>query len=318
MMVWGGEPGPDSDGGQVLSDGLDGARFEPGSARWGEIPAAPIAARAGHLAVWSGSEMLVWGGKSVAGRSLLDGAAYDPVSDRWRRLSDSPLRGQGDTVGAWTGNSWLIIHGFGNVGRGSAQVATYEPAIDRWREIGELTVPPGSAAMAWTGSEALVLVNPTSGRSLGIRLSPAAFAWSMIEPPFDGIHAGLAILWTGSEAMMATAGERVPGSAAAWDQLVRYDPATDTWRRATLPPDALHTLEPLWSGRHAIFFGGAGTIAYDPAADVWHGVASGDIGYWEAESRVWASDRLIAWSGAGAGTGIRRRDGIMFIPGPVP
>jgi hypothetical protein len=42
---------------------------------------APLRGRAGPAAVWTGSQMIVWGGTSQAPRytSFTDGAAYQPA-----------------------------------------------------------------------------------------------------------------------------------------------------------------------------------------------------------------------------------------------
>ena len=55
MMVWGG-----ASGGGFLNTG---SRYNPGSDSWSEVTtsAAP-GPRQGHTAVWSGSEMIVFGG----------------------------------------------------------------------------------------------------------------------------------------------------------------------------------------------------------------------------------------------------------------
>ena len=55
--------------------------------RWREIAASPILDRDVHTAVWSGEEMVVWGGQREGGLAALgDGAAYNPARDTWREL----------------------------------------------------------------------------------------------------------------------------------------------------------------------------------------------------------------------------------------
>src|SRR3954468_7089349 len=48
----------------------------------------PLSSRQGNVAVWTGTEVVYWGGDRP-GRPP-EGAAYDPKADRWRRLSRSP------------------------------------------------------------------------------------------------------------------------------------------------------------------------------------------------------------------------------------
>jgi hypothetical protein len=78
VLVWGGAavdmPGPG--GTKVPVD--SGGRYDPARDRWGATDAdgAP-SARVGHVTVWTGSELLVWGGEGALQR-LQTGAAFTP------------------------------------------------------------------------------------------------------------------------------------------------------------------------------------------------------------------------------------------------
>ncbi|MBA2528418.1 MAG: hypothetical protein H0V19_00390, partial [Euzebyales bacterium] len=65
----------------------------PPMGSWRQMAPAPIGPRAGHVAVWTGDQLVVWGGREVTGRRLPrgDGAAYNPGTDRWRRLPPAPI-----------------------------------------------------------------------------------------------------------------------------------------------------------------------------------------------------------------------------------
>lgn len=54
------------------------------------------------------------------------------------------------------------------------------------------------------------------------------------------------------------------------------DPATDTWREATRPGEALPAVGSAWTGRYVVFWGKTGNpdtpavnVAWDPATDTW-------------------------------------------------
>ena len=51
-------------------------------------------ARSGHVAVWTGTEMIVWGGWGGGSPSntLNDGGRYNPATDRWTPRSRPPAR----------------------------------------------------------------------------------------------------------------------------------------------------------------------------------------------------------------------------------
>ena len=90
MIVWGG-----SDGASVLPDG---ARYDPLTDAWS--PMAQTAQQHGrreHTAVWTGSEMIVWGGAGTgdgagAGGVMPSGGRFDPVLNTWEPISGPGFR----------------------------------------------------------------------------------------------------------------------------------------------------------------------------------------------------------------------------------
>jgi hypothetical protein len=100
MIIWGGY--------QITSPSHanTGGRYDPSTDSWqptsttGDV-ASP---RDKHSAVWTGEEMLVWGGSHLS-RDLDTGARYDPVSDTWGPSSASngrPPR-RDNHLAVWTG-----------------------------------------------------------------------------------------------------------------------------------------------------------------------------------------------------------------------
>ena len=83
----------------------------PGSASWARLPRAPIAPRSEYAAVWTGKEMIVWGGYSNTTHG--DGAAYDPAIRTWTKIAAGPLTAQDLPVAVWTGKDMLIFGGSG-------------------------------------------------------------------------------------------------------------------------------------------------------------------------------------------------------------
>ena len=149
LLVWGGEAAlPLDDGAQLV--------YENGVAtRWDAISAtgAP-SARSGHSIVWTGTEMIVWGGDSNDTK-LGDGSRYNPTTDTWTPLSTDGAPGARDSHSAvWTGVDMLIIGGRTANGATATGFA-YDPATDKWRPLSNLGVqqPRFDAAAAWTGSK---------------------------------------------------------------------------------------------------------------------------------------------------------------------
>jgi N-acetylneuraminic acid mutarotase len=60
-----------------------GGRYDPAADEWTATDAtSPPAARYLHTAVWTGNEMIVWGGVGD-GITFNTGGRYDPATDSW-------------------------------------------------------------------------------------------------------------------------------------------------------------------------------------------------------------------------------------------
>ena len=68
------------------------------------VPGSPSGPRRGATAVWTGKEMIVWGGYD--GQPEATGARYDPVTDTWLPVSTSVApRPRSNHVAVWTGTA---------------------------------------------------------------------------------------------------------------------------------------------------------------------------------------------------------------------
>ena len=106
MIVWGGVAN-----GGFLSLG-DGGRYNPASDGWKAVTAtgAP-GARSTHTAVWTGSEMIVWGGMGGAfpAIELNDGGRFNPASNAWTAVTTNgaPVARDYHTA-VWTGSEMIV------------------------------------------------------------------------------------------------------------------------------------------------------------------------------------------------------------------
>jgi hypothetical protein len=182
----------------------------------------PIA-RYWHASVWTGTEMLIWGGYTVGAQA--DGAAYDPATDRWRSLALSPLPPLTQPIAVWTGSEMIVWGGeeqapAGGVARSMG--ARYDPSTDTWTLLAAAGAPAYRTrhTAVWTGTEMLVWGGWMRGSRLpfpiygdGGRYSPAHDTWAPIiasgapTPRWD--HTAV---WTGSE-MIIFGGSQVGGTA---------------------------------------------------------------------------------------------------------
>lgn len=112
MVVWGG-----TDRDRVWKD--SGGRYDPATDSWTPTSRednVPLA-RSDHTAVWSGKEMIVWGGAESS--FLNSGGRYDPVADRWLPTSSAgaPSTRQGHSA-IWTGRMMIVWGGSGDLNNG--------------------------------------------------------------------------------------------------------------------------------------------------------------------------------------------------------
>jgi N-acetylneuraminic acid mutarotase len=195
MVVWGGTPS------RTPVDPLNsGARYDPLTDTWTttSIAEAP-AARSSHTAVWTGEDMIVWGGGSITG------GRYDPATDTWTPTSvmDSPAARGGHTA-IWTGGEMIVWGGIMAGGSGSLNSGgRYYPSTDTWSPVSTLGAPVARYAhtAVWTGSKMVVWGGRASVDEFnsGGRYDPAADAWSptsmMGVPSPRYFHTAV---WTGS------------------------------------------------------------------------------------------------------------------------
>jgi hypothetical protein len=104
MIVWGGRT--------VQNKLLDsGGRYHPGKDAWAatSLDGSPPAVRYGHTAVWTGTEMIVWGGRGIFGE-LQSGGRFDPNARRWIATSTGPsVPSPRSYHGAvWTGTEMIL------------------------------------------------------------------------------------------------------------------------------------------------------------------------------------------------------------------
>lgn len=98
MIVWGGA--------SPLAG--DGARYSPTADSWTLLPAAGApSARVNHTAVWTGSDMIVWGGNFFG-----DGARYSLGANAWTALpaTDAPSARYLHSA-VWTGTEMIVWGG---------------------------------------------------------------------------------------------------------------------------------------------------------------------------------------------------------------
>src|SRR5262249_54255867 len=99
----------------ALPDIVDAATGVACMDNWGATTTANVPdARIDHTVVWTGSEMIVWGGLFYANgwQYLNTGSKYNPSTDTWTTTSttDAPTSRENHTA-VWTGSEMIVWGG---------------------------------------------------------------------------------------------------------------------------------------------------------------------------------------------------------------
>jgi len=294
-----------------------------------------------HSAVWTGTEMIIFGGGDGIFRE--DGSRYNPASNSWTAttLTGAPS-GRWQHRAAWTGTEMLVWGGkasandlTGHLGDG----ARYNPITDTWVAMQSAGAPLGRAdyAAVWTGTEFLVWGGSTDGSAdtrSGARYSPATDTWAaMSTNGAPSPREAVACAWTGTE-MIIWGGASLQGDGYTLNnapiQGARYNPTNNTWIPMTTNGAPRPRFVPFtaWTGTEMLVWGGidgdssgALTVAegarYNPVSDTWSPISTTNAPSARAAgASVWTGAEWVIWGGFVVTTNgtTRPTDGARYNP----
>ncbi len=138
--------------GTTPSNHVAGVAFTPATEQWREVSPSPMPL-GNAVRVWTGKEIVVWGGGEYGDATNRTGASYDPVRDRWHPIAPAPV-GLNLADGVWA-KRWVAVYG-SLLDRGShadtrfATGALYSPAFDRWKMMSEGSrLSPQATSLVW-------------------------------------------------------------------------------------------------------------------------------------------------------------------------
>lgn len=282
---------------------------------WNSMAPAPLTPRAFHTAVWTGAEMIVWGGADPT--QTQTGARYVPATNSWSATSVGTFcpDARKEHSAVWTGIEMIVWGGRGSgdsQGQWRNSGGRYNPMTNSWAPVSvtQNTPYPRSLHSAiWTGSEMVVWGGDSyiNARNSGGRYDPVSDTWRILgqggaflpEERFE--HTAV---WTGSE-MIVWGGYHTDSYPHEYnlDDGARWSPLTDAWTpiAGAGAPTARSRHSAIWTGSQMIIWGGSGTNTggrYDPSLDSW--TATSITGAPSARSRhvaVWTGQAMIVWGG---------------------
>jgi hypothetical protein len=327
MVIWGGAMSVRLPDGRTQTQMLNtGGRYNPMTNTW--TPTSLIGApspRLRHTAVWTGQEMIIWGGVNAEGCWLNTGARYDPTTNTWAPIStmNAPTAREYHTA-VWTGAEMIVWGGRGIDERNRLAVfntgGRYNPETDTWSPLNTEGAPTGrfwhtavytsEEMIVWGGTvEPGFYPNDIHPTNTGGRYKPSTDTWSAMTttraPEVRVLHTAV---WTGHEMIIF---------GGFFNQTLtpkRYNPRLDVWLPVSRAPEPRDDHTAVWTGSEMIIWGGDSQFGleifntgarYNPTRDWWTPTSSkGAPGLRVVHTAVWTGSEMIIWGGQGPdGTG---------------
>ncbi|MEO8697108.1 MAG: DUF4232 domain-containing protein [Acidimicrobiales bacterium] len=200
---------------------------------------SPLGRRVAPTAVWTGSELMVWGGDNGSGNNVqFTGSLFNPTNGTWRPMSSTVLRGA-PVAAVWAKDRVVFA---------ASEVAVYEPTSDRWSGYRGGLLEKNAPLLAYTGSDVVGWFFEIGTGGTGLRVNPAntQITENVASPP-AAIGYDATPVWTGREWMIFPA----TGSTG-----IAFDPSANRWR--TVPAAPVNFVSRglvTWTGTDVIAYG---------------------------------------------------------------
>jgi hypothetical protein len=281
------------------------------ASRWEPVPPGPLASRVDETAVWTGRQLLVWGGVQLSvgigtsfpppPQALGDGAAYDLATGTWKTLPQSPLSRRGGAAGVWTGTEAIFWGGYTpQTADGlDSTGAAYDPGTGHWRLLPPSPLSPRQGARAfWTGSEMLVFGGDQANDERvddGALYRPSTNSWSLLPviPSDPGAPlVGTTAVWTGRQFLVwltyEASSQPSPNSQdiRTVQRSFSWTPGTSSWRRLPAPPSDVLTYgaRAVWTGHRVLLVDGSSCLPGESCAAA---VGSAPLATFDPSTATW-------------------------------
>lgn len=295
--------------------------------------------RAGSACVWTGRQVLLWGGSTprkdgCAISTTADGAAWTPThrgEGSWTPMAAAPLEARSFAHFWWTGAGAVLVGGQDlwaacesrPAGRLDVGLFTPDDGAGSWRRLPDLPWPTGTtvAASTWARDRVLAWAPAVGAWSLGL----ADPSWSPLPaPPLEvpaTATADVHSCWTGSRWLVLGRVWPDPrGTEPAVDVGLAYDPVREVWDVLDPGPLTATNAVAVWSGTRLFGFDPLeGLSSLDPGTGRWTATAAGpldELGAYSSDGGpvlAWTGTDVLVWGGARRG-----RDTSMCIDGNGP
>jgi N-acetylneuraminic acid mutarotase len=259
-----------------------------------------------HTAVWTGAEMIVWGGFDSSA-ALGTGSRYDPATDTWSSTSRTNApSARYHHAAVWSDGEMIVWGGFD--GTYLDDGARYDPATDTWNPISTVDAPSArhTHTAVWADTE-MIVWGGFDGTYLddGARYDPSGNSWTAL-PALDtpGGRSRHTAVWTDTEMIVWGGFNGTYLSTGG-----RYDPLANDWEATTTTgvPQGRYHHTAVWIGGEMIVWGGFNFNyvdtggRYDPVDDRWTSTTTTGAPASRSEhTAVAAGTEMIVWGGRNA------------------
>ena len=278
--------------------------------------------------IWTGTEMIVWGGFDGNFDATKSGYKYNPSLDTWQPVSETGAAPDARYrhTAVWTGVKMIVWGGRNSSNQSINTGAAYNPLTDNWVSISSNNNPSPRVehTAIWTGSEMLIWGGSAFFNQItntGGRYDISSNTWSSIEtnnaPSGRRRHTAV---FTGTQMLvwggLNSAGNENTGgiydlSNDSWDTIDASSPNTPVAR-------SLHSAVWDYANQQMIIWGSslfqANGGLYDPLTDQWTAMdTSGAPMGRDSATTVFTGTHMLVWGGNN-GNNLGVTDGGQFNP----
>jgi N-acetylneuraminic acid mutarotase len=204
MLVWGGYD-------WNTTDKSDGFSYDPSGNTWSaaiQTTGAP-SARDTHMAVYTGSKMVIWGGEAYSGTAQNTGAVYDVAGNTWTAITatGAPTARNCWRNYVWTGSK-VLLYGGDNGTVAMAGGYQYDPTGNTWSTMSATGAPStrNYSMVIWNGTQLQLFggankpKTSTAAYNDGFFYNPSTDTWwPMRAGGVPGARDAGAAVWTGTQ-----------------------------------------------------------------------------------------------------------------------
>jgi N-acetylneuraminic acid mutarotase len=272
-------------------------------------------ARSRHGTVWTGQELLVWGGTSAGNQLSGSGGSYRPATDQWTTISTiGAPAARSDHRQVWSGQEMMVWGGFAANGYLNTG-GRFQTANQTWLSISTTGAPLARSqhVAIWTGNRMFVWGGQNAAGLLqdGGSYDPTSDSWvifSSINAPESRKNTAAVLA---GDRMLIWGGEGGASELNSGAQvLLDVNGVPLSWGSVTLgnAPSGRSGHSAVWTGSRMIVWGGvrAGNLladgaSYNPINNSWSvlNATSAPVAR-RGHSAVWTGSEMVIWGGEAA------------------